>query len=158
MVQVKLQIAKQLFGNNIINNYNFDNNLSVIENMPKEKSITEITNIFSKVGFSSPPSWLKKYNNLSNGEKMRVELAYNLLNNKKLICFDEFTSVVDREVAKTTSICISNKIKQLKKQFIAVSCHFDIIDFLKPNWIFNTNQMKFFLSKIYKNRNKIINL
>lgn len=29
------------------------------------------------------------------------------------------------------------------KRFIAVSCHFDIIDWLMPDWIFNTNDMTF---------------
>ena len=140
----KSTIAKQLFSEHIITEYNFDNSKSIIDCMPVNKSVKEITNIFSKVGFSSPPSWLKPYNILSNGEKMRVELAYNLLNDKEIFAFDEFTSVVDRQVAKMASTCISNVIYKLNKQFIAISCHYDIIDWLQPDWIFDTNTMQFF--------------
>ena len=140
----KTTIAKQLFGENIIKEYPFKKENSVIDDMPKSKSVEEITQIFNKVGFSSPPSWLKPYEVLSNGEKMRVELAYNLLSDNKLTCFDEFTSVVDRNVAKITSTCIQKTIRKLDKKFIAVSCHFDIIDWLEPDWVFDTNSMQFF--------------
>ena len=140
----KTTIAKKLFGENIIKEYPFNRNNSIMDDMPKGKSVEEITQIFNKVGFSSPPSWLKPYEVLSNGEKMRVELAYNLLSDNELTCFDEFTSVVDRNVAKITSTCIQKTIRKLNKKFIAVGCHFDIVDWLEPDWIFDTNQMRFF--------------
>jgi ABC-type ATPase with predicted acetyltransferase domain len=140
----KTTIAKQLFGENIIQEYPFKRENSVMDDMPKGKSVEEITQIFNKVGFSSPPSWLKPFEVLSNGEKMRVELAYNLLSENELTCFDEFTSVVDRNVAKITSTCIQKTIRKLDKKFIAVGCHFDIVDWLEPDWIFDTNQMRFF--------------
>lgn len=143
----KTTIAKQLFGENIIKEYPFNRENSVMDDMPKSKSVEEITQIFNKVGFSSPPSWLKPYEVLSNGEKMRVELAYNLLSNNELICFDEFTSVVDRNVAKITSTCIQKTIRKLNKKFIAVGCHFDIIEWLEPDWVFDTNLMQFFFIK-----------
>ncbi len=143
----KTTIAKQLFGENIIQKYPFNRDNSIMDDMPKDKSVEQITTIFNKVGFSSPPSWLKPYEVLSNGEKMRVELAYNLLSNKDLTCFDEFTSVVDRNVAKITSTCIQKTIRKLNKKFIAVDCHFDIVDWLEPDRIFDTNQMKFFFIK-----------
>lgn len=143
----KTTIAKELFGDNIMSSYNFNSNNSVLEDMPNNKTVEEITKIFNKVGFSSPPSWLKPYCVLSNGEKMRVELAYNLLSDNKIFCFDEFTSVVDRNVAKVTSTCIQKSVRNLNKQFIAVSCHFDIIDWLEPDWIFDTNTMQFFFTQ-----------
>ena len=149
----KTTIAKQLFGENIIKEYPFNRNNSVMDDMSKDKSVEEITQIFNKVGFSSPPSWLKPYEVLSNGEKMRVELAYNLLSDNELTCFDEFTSVVDRNVAKITSTCIQKTIRKLDKKFIAVGCHFDIIDWLEPDWIFDTNQMRFFFIQNQNDQN-----
>jgi ABC-type Mn2+/Zn2+ transport system ATPase subunit len=81
---------------------------------------------------------------LSNGEKMRVDLAYCILQEKELIIFDEFTSVVNREVAKTGSYAISKAVKKLNKKFIAVGCHSDIIEWLEPDWIYNTDEQRFF--------------
>lgn len=142
----KTTIAKELFKDDIIDNFKYNSN-SVIDDMPKNKTVKEITKIFNSVVFSSPPSWLKPYNVLSNGEKMRVDLANALLSDKGIICFDEFTSVVNREVAKIASYAISKCVKKQNKKFIAISCHYDIIDWLEPDWIFCTDTMKFEICK-----------
>ena len=112
--------------------------------MPKHCTINEITNTFNSVGLGSVTSWLKPYHVLSNGEKMRVNLAYNLLSNTDLIVFDEFTSVVDRDIAKTTSLAVQKNIRRTNKKFIAISCHFDIINWLMPDWVYNTDDGSFF--------------
>lgn len=139
----KTTIAKQVFSDDYITKFSYDDN-AIIDNMPKGKSVKEIEHVFTNVGFSSPPSWLKPYNVLSNGEKMRVDLARAILEEKELIVFDEFTSVVNREVAKTTSLAINKAIKRLNKKFVAVSCHDDIIEWLQPDWIYNTDTQSFF--------------
>ncbi|MFS8631043.1 MAG: ATP-binding cassette domain-containing protein, partial [Bacillales bacterium] len=102
----KSTIAKTCFPNEYLYRFEYKEK-SVVDDMPKDKSIKEITRAFTSVGFSSPPSWLKPYNVLSNGEKMRVDLARCILEEKEMFVFDEFTSVVDREVAKTGSYAIS---------------------------------------------------
>ena len=32
----------------------------------------------------------------------------------------------------------------LGKQFIAVTCHFDVLDWLEPDWIYNVDTCEFF--------------
>ena len=141
----KTTIAKELFGKHFLELKYIKN--SVIDDMPKNKNIKEITQTFTSVGFASPPSWLKPYSVLSNGEKMRVDLANNILQEKEIFVFDEFTSVVNREVAKTGSYAISKAIKKMNKKFIAISCHKDIIEWLEPDWIYNTDEKMFFFAK-----------
>ena len=136
----KSTIAKELFGKDLITGFEYKAK-SVIDDMPKDKSMEEIEKMFYSVGFGSVPSWLKPYQVLSNGEKMRVDLARALLE-KDFIVFDEFTSVVDRQVAKTCCIAINKAIKKTNKKFIAISCHYDILEYLQPDWIFDTNEMK----------------
>lgn len=142
----KSTIAKELYSEN----YFFSNDYvskSVIDDMPQGKSIKEITMAFTSVGFSSPPSWLKPYSVLSNGEKMRCDLALCLLENRDIFVFDEFTSVVNREVAKTASFAIQKAVRKNKKKFIAVSCHSDIVEWLQPDWIYNTDEQRFFFAQ-----------
>ena len=134
----KSTIAKELFSDCYIEHFDYTHN-SVIDDMPKCE-MSEIEKMFYAVGFGSVPSWLKPYKVLSNGEKMRVDLARALLENDK-ICFDEFTSVVDRNVAETMCIATNKAIKRTNKKFIAVSCHYDIINWLQPDWVFDTNTM-----------------
>ena len=138
----KTTIAKQLFPDSYITNFEY-NTETILDDMPKECSVEEITKAFNSVGFSSPPSWLKPYSVLSNGEKMRVDLARAILEENKLFVFDEFTSVVDRNVAQIGSFAMQKAIRKSNKQFIAVTCHYDVEDWLLPDWIFNTDTMTF---------------
>lgn len=138
----KTTIAKQLFPESYITNFEYKSE-SILDDMPKDCSIEEITNTFNSVGFSSPPSWLKPYQVLSNGEKMRVDLANAILQRNDLFVFDEFTSVVDRQIAKIGSFATQKAIRKTDKKFIAVSCHFDIEEWLMPDWVFNTDTMTF---------------
>jgi ABC-type ATPase with predicted acetyltransferase domain len=140
----KSTIANEVFGNHFVE-YDYKAE-AVIDDMPKGKSIKEITKAFTSVGFASPPSWLKPYEVLSNGEKMRCDLANCILQEKETIVFDEFTSVVNREVAKTGSFAISKAVRKMGKKFIAVGCHSDIIEWLEPDWIYNTDEQRFFFA------------
>lgn len=136
----KSTIARELFKKYICE-FNYKENC-VIDDFDKNISLEEITKMFSAVGFASVPSWLKPYAVLSNGEKMRVDLARALLMNKDIIVFDEYTSVIDREVAQLGALATHNAIKKTNKKFIAITCHFDVIEWLQPDWIFSTDEMK----------------
>lgn len=139
----KSTIAKELFADGYVSGQEYKSE-SVLDDMPNDATLQEIEMAFTSVGFASPPSWLKPYEVLSTGEKMRVDLARAILSKEPLICFDEFTSVVDREIAKTASLAISKAIRKTSKKFVAVSCHRDIIEWLSPNWVYDTDSKSFF--------------
>ncbi len=124
----------------MLNGFEYDNN-SVLDNMNEQCTVEEITKMFYRVGFGSVPEWFKPYSCLSTGEKMRVDVARALLQSDKVV-YDEFTSVVDRTVAHNLCIALSKYLKQTNKKFIAVSCHKDIIYYLQPDWIFDTDTMQ----------------
>ena len=138
----KTTIARELFKDAYITNFDY-NAESVLDDMPKDCSVEQIAKTFNSVGFSSPPSWLKPYSVLSNGEKMRCDLARAILSDNEMFVFDEFTSVVDRNVAKVGSFAMQKAIRKTDKKFIAVGCHFDVEDWLLPDWVFDTNTMTF---------------
>ena len=142
----KSTIARQLFPDSYIEDHHYTAS-AVIDDMPNGKSVKDIEKMFTSVGFASPPSWLKPYSVLSNGEKMRVDLARAILDDNDMIVFDEFTSVVNREVAKTASYAISKAVRKLDKKFIAVACHKDIIEWLEPDWMYDTDEKRFFVPR-----------
>ena len=138
----KTSIAQQLFPDAYIRRFEYTNKC-VLDDFPKELETSEITKMFCSVGFASQPDWLKAYDCLSQGEKMRVDIARALCLEKPLIVFDEFTSVVDRGIAKVSAFAISKAVRRSNKKFIAVTCHYDVIDWLDPDWVFCTDQMEF---------------
>lgn len=139
----KTTIAKKLFQDfNFFSGFDWKSS-SVLDDFHSNLSAKEITEVLSKVGFASPPDWLKPFSVLSNGQKMRVELARLILESDRPFIYDEFTSVVDRKVACIGSSAIQKFIRKMDKQFIAVSCHYDIAEWLEPDWIYDVNKMEF---------------
>ena len=136
----KTTIAKELFQKNLVTSFKWGNN-SIIDDF--DCSIALTTRLLSSVGFSSPPSWIKPFAVLSNGEKMRVELARAMAEKENLFAFDEFTSTVDRQVAKIGSLAIQKSIRNNNKQFIAIGCHYDVLEWLQPDWVFDTKNFNF---------------
>lgn len=109
---------------------------SIVEGFPDGVEVADITTALSKVGFSSPPHWLQPYHTLSTGQRFRVDMARLLIEQSDDIrVVDEFTSTVDRQVAKSISHAVAKYARSQAQQFVAVSCHYDILDWLEPDWV-----------------------
>lgn len=139
----KSTVARELFGDALVRAWRWPKDKSILDAFPDGLSIKDITELLSSVGFSSPPAWLRPYHVLSNGEQFRVAIAHALAERRDITVIDEFTSVVDRTVAKVGSAAIARVVRQRKQQFIAISCHFDIIEWLDPDWIFEPHLNRF---------------
>lgn len=136
----KSTLLKQLFGEP--QEFRWKAN-SVIDDFGRDQSMEAITNVCQAVGFNTVPAWMRPYHVLSGGEKFRVELARRLLEGREPIVIDEFTSVVDRQVAAIGSHAVQKYVRREAKQVVCASCHFDIIDWLQPDWIFEPGTMTF---------------
>lgn len=140
----KTTIARELFGQNIVAGYEWPQDRSIVDAFPAGMSVKDITHVLSSVGFSSPPSWLRPFHVLSNGEQFRVMLARALVDNQQLIAVDEFTSVIDRTVAQVGSAAVAKAVRRHPtKQLVAIACHYDIIDWLQPDWMFDPSTGQF---------------
>ncbi len=116
---------------------------SVIEDFKKTLSVREISKACQSVGFNTIPAWLRPFHVLSNGEKFRVKMARNILETSGTIVVDEFTSVVDRQVAKNASHSVQKSVRKNNQKIVVASCHHDIIDWLQPDWVLEPATMKF---------------
>lgn len=140
----KTTIAKNVFKDNYYHkSFEWDEEAAIVDGFGTIDTKT-IVEALSSVGLSSPPHWLKPFKHLSNGQQFRCELAKTILLNEKLVVFDEFTSVVDRDVAKICCAALSKTIRRRQRpQFVAVSCHYDIVDWLQPDWVFDVSANRF---------------
>ena len=114
---------------------NFDAEKPLISNFdwlePKDATL-----VLTSMGLSSVPTWLRPFHTLSNGEQYRATLAYLVASAKdgEVILVDEYTSVVDRDVAKAMSFALQKYIRRENKKIIVASCHYDILEWLMPDW------------------------
>lgn len=134
----KSTIAREAFGSAVSEVAEWPADRSIVDGFLKELGIKEIVEFLSSVGFSSPPNWLRPYSALSNGEKFRADVARALSASNDLVVIDEFTSVVDRTVAQVCSAAVAKAIRRRQKKFVAVSCHYDIVEWLQPEWVYDT--------------------
>ncbi|MEM6329111.1 MAG: ABC transporter ATP-binding protein [Planctomycetota bacterium] len=148
----KSSVARQAFGEHLAGRADWPADRAVIDCFG-DTPVRQVVALLTAVGFSSPPSWVKPYAVLSNGERFRCDLARALASgggdtqpqDKKpptggqqpLVVFDEFTSVVDRTVAKVCSAAIAKGVRRGKiaRRFVAVTCHYDVAEWLEPDWV-----------------------
>lgn len=139
----------KLFGEE--ENIQWDNKYCIADNFD---SCDDAIGKLGAVGLNSIPSWLQSYNTLSNGEKFRADVARRLKDNAVI---DEFTSVVNRECAISCSSSVQKYIRNNDLQNIVFcSCHFDIIDYLQPDWVYNTDSKALSVGRSERQRQNII--
>jgi hypothetical protein len=109
---------------------------SLLDAFPEALSIKEVTALLCAVGFSSPPAWLRPFHVLSTGQQFRATLARLLAEPSPLVVCDEFTSVVDRTVAQIGSAALAKAVRARGRQFVAVTCHEDVQEWLQPDWTY----------------------
>lgn len=117
---------------------------SVIDDFPLDMGIRDIVGYLTAVGLGSPPAWVRPYSTLSTGEKFRADVARALaVAGDRIVVIDEFTSTVDRQVAKIASHAVQKTVRRTDRQMIAVTCHYDVLDWLQPDWVYDVNRSSF---------------
>lgn len=119
------------------------NGASVIDDFDRAHGVEAVTQICMAVGFNTIPAWLRPYAVLSNGERFRVDLARRLLEGGDVIACDEFTSVVDRQVAQIGAHAVQKYVRRCARRFVAATCHYDLEEWLQPDWVLEPATMTF---------------
>lgn len=116
---------------------------SVVDDFNSSLRMQNIVDALSSVGFNTIPAWLRPHAVLSNGEQFRVDLARRILELPDPIIVDEFTSVVDRQVAQFGSHAVQKYVRRNNRKFVAVGCHYDVINWLQPDWVLDMATRQF---------------
>lgn len=124
--------------------FNLDNDLTIFDHIYTLLGNEEETSkLLFDVGLSSVPMWMNTINQISNGEKLRFELAYKLASDEELFYIDEFTSMVDRQTAMNMCKNFNKLIEKYNKRVVLVTCHFDILDWINVDKVVDTTAKKF---------------
>lgn len=139
----KTSIGRALWGGAAFADFdNWRGDCPIVDAIAPKGSFDDVTAALASVGLGDVPAWLRPFHVLSNGEKFRANLARVICEAPPHIVIDEFTSVVDRQIAKFGALAFSKAWKRLAKaggnQCVLLSCHYDIIDWVEPDWVFDT--------------------
>lgn len=114
----------------------------IVEAITPDGTFDDTTAALAAVGLGDVPSWLRPYPVLSNGEQFRANLARIIAEKPERVVIDEFTSVVDRQVAQVGAGAFAKSWKRGNKgerKAVLLTCHYDILDWVNPDWILDTS-------------------
>ena len=123
--------------------FNFNNdNLIFIYIYNSIKYFDKTFQLLFDVRLTSVPMWKNSFNQISNGEKLRFEIAYKLSSDDEIIFVDEFTSMLDRQVAKNLTKNINKLVDKYHKKLVISTAHYDVLDWIKIDRLVDTTLKK----------------
>lgn len=140
----KTSLANKIFGTESPYDPTWPTDKPIIDAITPNSSFDNVTAALSSVGLGSVPTWLRPFQVLSNGEQFRANLARALCESPDRLVIDEFSSVVDRQIACIGASAFSKAWRRNGKKAVLATCHYDVLDWVKPDWIFDTNEGKFY--------------
>lgn len=134
----KTSMGGQIFGRESFWDPEWPHDKPIIDAIAPDGDFNSVTGALAAVGLGDVPSWLRPYAVLSNGEKFRANLARLVSEGPEKVVVDEFTSVIDRQIAKIGALAFQKSWRRTKRQVVLLSCHYDIVDWLEPDWVYDT--------------------
>ena len=134
----KTSMGRALWGQGAVYSPAWPEGQPIIDAITPDGGFDEVTAALSSVGLGSVPTWLRPYGVLSNGEQFRANLARLIAEAPGQAVLDEFSSVVDRQVARIGAGAFAKAWRRTSGQAVLLSCHYDILDWVQPDWVFDT--------------------
>jgi ABC-type phosphate/phosphonate transport system ATPase subunit len=97
------------------------------------KTVEEALELLSRVGLNDAFLFLRKYPELSDGQKYRYRLAKLVESGKQWWIMDEFCATLDRDTAKIIAFNLQKLARQQRKAVVAATTHLDLMEDLNPN-------------------------
>jgi ABC-type ATPase with predicted acetyltransferase domain len=96
-------------------------------------SVTEGLKLLSKVGLNDAFLFVRRYSQLSDGQKYRYRLAKLIESGAQWWIMDEFCATLDRETAKIVAFNVQKLARRLGKAVVAATTHTDLFEDLAPS-------------------------
>ena len=149
----KTSIGQRIFSEPIHDLYTgWPTDKPVVDCIDADGDFNAVTGTLSAVGLGDVPAWLRPFNVLSNGEKFRAGLARLVCDRPERAVVDEFTSVIDRQIAKVGAAAFAKTWRKGSGQVVLLSCHHDIVEWLQPDWVYNTDEARFYTRDCLRQR------
>ena len=143
----KTSIGKQLFGSdkivNLSHGWSYDK--PIIDDIAPGGDFNTVTGLLASVGLGDVPAWLRPFHVLSNGEQFRAALARLICEKPDVAVIDEFTSVIDRQIAKIGAQAFQKALRREApaSKVVLLTPHYDILEWVQPDWVIDTTAKTF---------------
>jgi hypothetical protein len=140
------QIARRCPTARLVDQVQFPNDVSLVDAIAPTRPIDEVLSILTACGLGEPALWLRRYAQLSVGERSRARLARAVSIRRThtrqsqhkptapLLC-DEFATLLHRRLARTLAFNLRKLATREQLAFVVATSHTDIITDLQPDTI-----------------------
>lgn len=149
----KTSIGRQLWGLDALYAPEWPTDEPIVDVVAPGGDFDAVTAALANVGLGSVPSWLRPFPVLSVGEQFRANLARLVADPPDNVVVDEFSSVVDRQIACVGSMAFAKAWRRTAGRAVLLTCHYDVLEWLQPDWVYDTGSAT--LSKEHLQRPKI---
>lgn len=101
------------------------------------RTLDEAMKLLTLVGLNDAFLYLRKYGELSDGQKYRFQLAKLLESDAGTYYMDEFASILDRDTAKVVAYNVQKICRKHGKTLFVATAHSDLAADLRPDIIIN---------------------
>ncbi len=117
----------------------------IVDDIAPNGDFNLVTGMLASVGLGDVPAWLRPFRVLSNGEQFRAGLARLICERPDEVVVDEFTSVVDRQIARVGAQAFQKAWRRENPtgKVVVLTPHYDVIDWLQPDWVIDTKTKTF---------------
>ncbi|MEO9365921.1 MULTISPECIES: ATP-binding cassette domain-containing protein [Candidatus Nitrosocaldus] len=117
----------------IADNIKIDEDEILVESIGS--STDDALRLLSSVGLNDAYLFLRRYRELSDGQRYRYRVAKVLARESRygVLVFDEFCSTLDRDTAKVVAYMLQKIARAKKKTLLIATAHDDLADDLKPD-------------------------
>lgn len=96
-------------------------------------SFKDALELLSKVGLNDAPVFLRKYCELSAGQRYRFKLAQMIDTDARFWVCDEFCSLLDRTTAKVVAYNVQKQARRAEATLLVATSHIDIVPDVNPD-------------------------
>lgn len=143
----KTSIGKMIFGTDQIVDLSagWRRDRPIVDDIAPAGDFNTVTAMLAAVGLGDVPAWLRPFHVLSNGEQFRAGLARLICEKPQTAVVDEFTSVIDRQVAKIGAHAFQKAWRRENQdgKVVLLTPHYDVIEWLQPDWVIDTKTKTF---------------
>lgn len=141
----KTSIGRMIFGQDRIHDLyaGWAEDKPIVDSIAPDGDFDAVTAALAAVGLGDVPAWLRPFKALSNGQQFRAGLARLMAEAPSDVVVDEFTSVVDRQIAQIGAAAFGKAWRRTGKRIILLACHYDIIEWLQPDWVYDPSKKDF---------------
>jgi ABC-type transport system involved in cytochrome c biogenesis ATPase subunit/GNAT superfamily N-acetyltransferase len=118
--------------------------------------LNQALELLSRVGLNDAYLFIRRYSQLSDGQRYRYRIAKLIESRKQYWIMDEFCATLDRDTAKIVAFNVQKQARRTGKAVLAATTHTDLFDDLAPSVHIQKGWGKRLEVKYYHNRlNKI---